>query len=392
MLTPSERKTLELLASRFGVAASRVQRTADLLVQHRKQGQAPDVFDLILKERLLSPSEIHTLQVRLEQTQLDPLGKPDVLPAVALPDLHQLKTLGEFRILRRLGTGGMGAVFLAFHNLEKQPYALKVLDPYIAQNPAFLDRFYREARMGKLLHHPHLVRNLNFGKDQATSLHYLVLEYVEGISALELLERVQRIALGACLFLMRDIARGLEYLHQRQIIHRDVKPSNILIMPQGRAKLADLGLAKRTDDVSQLTGLTQGPGTPHYMPPEQALNPKKIDLTCDLYALGATLYHLLTGDLPFVGANSVEIVYKKSLGEYTPLSTLLPQVPRVLDEVVARLMATLPAERYQSAAQVIEAFEATGLIGSAPDFSAITGFSSHDSWTTDWLSTQPDAR
>ena len=125
-----------------------------------------------------------------------------------------------------------------------------------------------------------------------------------------------------------DVARGLEHVHSRNIVHRDVKPGNILITPAGLAKLTDLGLAKRIDEASHLTAAQQGFGTPYYMPYEQAVNAKAADARGDIYALGATFYHLIVGEPPFTGSNAMEVVDKKNVGDFTPASSANAEVPK----------------------------------------------------------------
>src|SRR5207249_10902705 len=146
-----------------------------------------------------------------------------------------------------------------------------------------------------------------------------------------------------------DVARGLEHAHHRAIVHRDIKPSNILLTSSGVAKLSDLGLSKRTDEVSHLTLARQGVGTPYYMPYEQALNAKRADERSDLYALGATLYHLLTGEVPFPGNSPLEILEKKDTGVYLPARFINPDVPEALERILARMLARAPEDRYPSA-------------------------------------------
>src|SRR5205085_3416730 len=173
-----------------------------------------------------------------------------------------------------------------------------------------------------------------------------VLEYVDGPSAHSLLERFGRLAVPDAVHIILDIARALEHAHSRNIVHRDIKPDNILLTQSGVAKLADLGLAKRTDEASHLTAARQGFGTPYYMPYEQAMNAKYADGRSDIYALGATLYHLVTGDVPFPGENHLEIVSKKDVGLYTPASVVNSAVPVALDDILERMLARDPGDRY----------------------------------------------
>src|SRR5207253_8823691 len=195
--------------------------------------------------------------------------------------------------------------------------------------------------------HPNIVRNLAIGQDKPTAKHYIVLEYVDGPSAHSLLQQYGRLKVGDALHIVLDIARALEHAHSRSIVHRDIKPDNILLTQSGLAKLSDLGLAKRTDEASHLTAARQGFGTPYYMPYEQAMNAKYADARSGIYALGATFYHLLVGEVPSPGNNALEIVDRKALGDYVPASSLNPDVPRALDHTLAKMLAKEPRNRYQ---------------------------------------------
>src|SRR5438067_5591546 len=226
----------------------------------------------------------------LERTRFDPARSGS---QSATDPAHDLRRLGEFRILRRLGEGGMGAVYLAYHEANDRQVALKVLADGLASNQTYVDRFYREAKSGALLNHPNIVRTLGAGQDRVTGKHYLVMEFVDGPSAHALLDRFGRLPVADAVHVVLDVARALEHAQSRNIVHRDIKPDNILITRTGVAKLADLGLAKRTDESSNLTLARQGFGTPYYMPYEQAMNARTADGRSDIYALGATLYHLL---------------------------------------------------------------------------------------------------
>src|SRR5258708_17420411 len=169
----------------------------------------------------------------------------------------ELRSIGDYRILRRLGEGGMGAVYLGYNEKEGQQVAIKVLSDQLASNQGFIDRFYREAKSGALLDHPNIVRSITAGQDAVNQLHYLVLEYVDGTNAQALLGRLGRLPVGDAVTIVLDVARGLEHAHSRNLIHRDIKPDNILLTRSGMAKLTDLGLAKRIDDASHLTGAHQ---------------------------------------------------------------------------------------------------------------------------------------
>jgi serine/threonine-protein kinase len=300
----------------------------------------------------------------MENTHLDP-SRPTKPPSDPGSDVRRL---GSYRMLRKLGEGGMGAVYLGYHETEARQVAIKVLSESLTSNQAFIDRFYREAKSGALLNHPNIVRTLSVGQDQATSKHYLVLEFVDGPSASELLEDRGAMSVGDAVHITLDIARGLEHAHSRNVVHRDIKPDNILLARTGVAKLSDLGLAKRVDESSHLTATRQGFGTTAYMPYEQAVNARKADGRADIYALGATLYHLVTAKVPFPGENHLDVVEKKKIGTFTPAGELNAAVPRMLDEILARMLAREPQDRYQTASELIVDLERSRLAARVPEY------------------------
>jgi serine/threonine-protein kinase len=255
----------------------------------------------------------------------------------------------------------MGTVYLGYDPVEKRPVALKVLAEHLGEDRVSASRFRREAELGQTLHSAHIVRTFAAERDPTSGRHFLVLEYVDGPNCEFLLDRTGPLAVRDAVRIALDVAMALEFLHARRLVHRDIKPGNILITTSGVAKLGDLGLAKRLDDDSQLTALHQGFGTSWYMPYEQVLNARFVDGRSDIYALGATLYHLLTGAVPFPGETHAEIVARKQTGEYTPASTLNRSVPADLDCILARMLARDPRQRFQSAAELVVVLERSGL-------------------------------
>jgi serine/threonine-protein kinase len=325
---------------------------------------------------MAEPGAAFVLRARMDDTHLDhgPAagnGPPD--PA------RDLRSLGGYRLLRRLGEGATGSVYLAYHNGSNDPVAVKVLNDQLATNQNYLDRFYREARIGALLDHPNIVRRSDFGQDKATAKHYMVLEYVDGPSARTLLDARGRLSVPDAVHIALSVARALEYAHSRNVVHRDIKPDNILITRSGVSKLADLSLARRTDEVSHLTAARIGFGTTHYMPYEQAINARQADGRSDIYALGATLYHLVTGTVPFPGENHLEVVEKKNHGEFVPAGALNPEVPPALDHILARMLARQPKDRYQTASELIIDLERSQLAAEVPSF-ADPEKARHDPW------------
>ena len=283
---------------------------------------------------------------------------PPVPPAAGPPTLD---SVGGRRLLRRLGAGGMSEVYLAYDADLRCPVAVKVLPDELAKNSTFVGRFRREAEVGQKIDHPNVVRCLEAGQDTVNGRRYLVMEYVKGQSAQSILDRDGPIAIADATRIVLDIARALEELHHKGYVHRDVKPGNILVTEDGKAKLADLGVAKPLADSAELTSFDQGVGTPYYMPWEQTLNASLVDARSDLFALGATFYHLITGRVPFPGKDVAEVSQKKDDGSFPPVHDLNPAVPRSIDTILSKLLARMPRDRFQSAAQLIDVLTASGL-------------------------------
>jgi serine/threonine-protein kinase len=268
--------------------------------------------------------------------------------------------------LRKIGQGGMSAVYQSYDVTAQRPVAVKILADHLAGQPEFVGRFYREARLSRVLEHPHIVQGYAAGFDPEVGKHYLVLEFIDGPTAHEALTHIGRLSVGMVVKIGIDMARALTFLHERQYVHRDVKPDNILLHPAGHAKLADLGLAKRLNDDSQLTSIHQGVGTTYYMPYEQAVNANLVDGRSDIFALGASLYHLLAGDVPFPGATHDEVIREKWQGTFRPLRELNPAVPPVVAQLIEATLACDPRARIQRAEDLAEALAATGLAVSWP--------------------------
>ena len=243
----------------------------------------------------------------------------------------------QLEILELLGQGGMGAVYKARQPGLDRLVALKILPTDIGRDPAFAERFKREARSLARLNHPHIVAVYDFG--QAAGLYYFVMEYVDGVT-LRQLERAARPKPQEALGIVIQICEALQYAHEEGIVHRDIKPENVLLDKKGRVKIADFGLAKLVAPTPQDFTLTQPEqvmGTPHYMAPEQLEHPAEVDQRADIYSLGVVLYEMLTGELP--------------LGRFLPPSQKVLVDVR-LDEVVLKTLEKEPQRRYQQASEV----------------------------------------
>jgi serine/threonine-protein kinase len=283
------------------------------------------------------------------------------------------RSVAGYRLLRRVGEGGMSTVYLSYDVPARRAVAVKLLADHLSGQQEFVNRFYREARLSRLVRHANIVQGFAAGYDPEACKHYLVLEFIDGPSAHAAMARLGRVPTGVAVRIGIDIARALQFLHARNYVHRDVKPDNVLLHPDGVAKLADLGLTKRLNDDTHLTSINQGVGTSYYMPYEQALNAALVDGRSDIFALGATLYHLLTGQVPFQGSTHEEIIRGKENEEFRPVRELNPDVPLVLDEILAATLARDPRNRFQRAADLAAALDATGLAVRIPSFAPSGG-------------------
>lgn len=263
--------------------------------------------------------------------------------------------LGKCEIQRELGRGGMGAVYIAHHRTLDMPVAVKVLTVNGHANPAAaVERFLREARLAARIRHANLVEVMDTDTDPTTGASYMVMELVDGASISALIARgaldpvhAAHIALG--------VACALDAAHQQNVIHRDVKPANVLLDVKGVVKLVDLGLAKDLTFEGQLTGSAATLGTPVYMSPEQVRNAGNLDIRTDVYSLGVTLYEMLTGSLPYRGNSFFEVAEQIAHAPVPDPRALRPTVDPALAELTMKMMAKLPAERPQTPAAVAEA-------------------------------------
>jgi serine/threonine protein kinase len=270
-------------------------------------------------------------------------------------EVEEAPTIPNWTIIRKLGQGGMGAVYKAVHSvMAKKVVAMKVLAPNLANNPDFVARFEREAKSAGALDHPNVVAGMDYG--QTTSgAPYFAMEFIDGYSAKDLLDKHGKLKVPDALRIVRDVAQALDHAAECKLIHRDIKPDNIMVTKRdGVVKLADLGLAKQMDDENSMTQTGSGFGTPYYMPPEQARNAKYVDARSDIYALGATLYHLLTGKVPFTGDTAMEVLIAKEKGTYSKPSASNPDVPSSVNLLIDKMMAKDPNHRFQSAAELLK--------------------------------------
>jgi serine/threonine-protein kinase len=274
--------------------------------------------------------------------------------------------LGKFKLIRKLGVGGFGAVYLARQVDTGQEMALKVLARSMANRPDFLHRFYREARTLSRLEHPNIVRG--YEPFEAEGWHCFAMEYLDGESMQTWLRRLGRLKVGDALHIALCVSSALHYAHELGLVHRDIKPENILLTRQGQVKVADLGLAKAVDEDLSLTRSGTGFGTPHYMAPEQARNAKHADTRSDIYALGSSLYHFVTGQLPFKGDTALELILSKEQSALPEMRKFNPEVTEQLDLLVYKMLAKNINHRYQTVAELIRDMQRLGLASARLSF------------------------
>jgi serine/threonine-protein kinase len=280
--------------------------------------------------------------------------------------------LGPYVLLDKIGEGGMGAVYKARHRVLKAVRAIKVIRPDRLVGKGSVERFYREAENVARLHHPNIILAHDAG--QHGNVHYFVMEFAPGVDLGQLLQRCGPLpAADACAYI-RQAAIGLEHARERDLIHRDIKPSNLLVTPEGQVKLLDLGLARvrLSEETAPEVPLTQDGavmGTPDYMAPEQAEDSRRVDIRADIYSLGCTLYHVLTGRPPFPGGSVMEKLIKHRLEEPRALEALRADIPAGLGNIVRKMMAKDAAARYRTPAEVAAALEPYGFGAGRPGVS-----------------------
>jgi len=263
------------------------------------------------------------------------------------------QTVAGYLITERVGRGGMGTVYKALQLSLDRTVALKILSPELCKDTKFVEMFVREARSAGQLNHPNIVHVYDVGKWR--DLYYLSMEFMAGGSVADLISKEKRLKARYVIPMAIDAARGLEYAEQRGIVHRDIKPANLMLTENGVVKIGDLGIARRVPPGGAIREERLW-GSPLYMAPEQA-RCDKIDHRADIYALGATLYHMLAGHPPFSGKTLPEIIHKQIKEKPKPLKEVAPGVPEPLCQVVEKMLEKEPDKRFQSASEVVEALE-----------------------------------
>jgi len=290
-------------------------------------------------------------------------GRRADAPAKIPPELRDHP---RYRVLKRIGSGGMGAVYLAEHLMMQRRVALKVVHPALLTQPNAIERFQREVRAAARLSHPHIVAA--FDADQAGESRFLVMEYVEGESLDQGIERSGPLPVGSVCRWMRQAALGLQHAHEQGMTHRDIKPHNLMITRDGQLKILDFGLTRLNAEASGqlLVNAPQNPqeghlthdglilGTPDYIAPEQIADSRAVDIRADIYSLGCTLYHALSGQPPYARDTVLEKLYAHTRTEFPRLAAVRPDAPVRLQKILSRMTAKDPQARYQTPGELAE--------------------------------------
>ena len=272
---------------------------------------------------------------------------------------------GRYLIEGRLGAGGMSTVFMARDTVLERAVAIKLLAEHLAEDEDFVARFRREALSAARLQHPNVVQVFDSGQDPESLRHYIVMEYVAGPSAADLLREYKELDVEQTVSIVRDACHGLDYAHRAGVVHRDVKPGNLLLSEEtGITKLADFGIAKAAEQ-TRITQVGSVLGTAAYLSPEQASG-EEAGPASDTYSLGVCAYQFLTGRLPHEYSSLTELALKQQQESVQPITEVRPDVPPELDEAIRLALEREPGSRYRSALEMAQAIEA-GAHGQSTD-------------------------
>jgi serine/threonine protein kinase len=273
-------------------------------------------------------------------------------------------TLGPYQVLEKIGHGGMAEVYKAFHSALNRFVAIKLLGQSLGADPNFAKRFQREAQAITVLDHPNIVQIFDFGvvpaEPEGDNIHYLVMEYIDGKDLRA--EMAGRSSGGEpftpneILDIMGQVAEALDYAHQRGVVHRDIKPGNILVTDDGRVVLTDFGLAMLRDRPSQAT-MGKSFGTPEYIAPEQAIDSRAASPQSDIYSLGVVLYEMVTGRLPFEDESPLSLALKHINEDPIPPQRYAPDLPKAVESVILQVLAKEPSDRFPTARAMVDALK-----------------------------------
>jgi len=346
----------EIAVSEGYVSRAAVQDCLKIQEKLRNYGLEPKrIGEIMVEKGHLSDADVEAVLV-LQGENGESTGTPPSAPSVKFP---MPKVLGGFEILELLGKGGMGAVYKARQKSLDRLVAIKVLSPQAAKNRSFIRRFKTEARIVARLGHPNIIAGIDVGEEDG--IHYFAMEFVEGETLDETLAREGLFSEQKALGVMVQMALALEHAEKHELVHRDVKPQNIMVDRQGQAKLCDLGLAKTASGDEQTQTSQEGGaaplGTPHYLSPEQARGEPDLDVRSDIYSLGATFYHIVTGRPPFEGQSPMVLMTKHLTETPEDPRTLNEDLSKGCSELILGMLGKEREDRPQSARELLEDLE-----------------------------------
>ena len=349
---------------RQGILRRTATQKIDLLEKGTMSPQDVHFFsasDLAHLRKRIIPSQETLVEINVTTEGLEEIGKTDPMlnKHMTWSDLQPGCVLGKCLLVDQVGEGGFGRVFRGVHQVFNIPVAVKVIQQEVLKaDPVLKESLKQEAIMMAKLNHPNIVRVWDV--DWQGEFPYLVAEYVEGLNLEELILNSGQLSLDRALHVMRQATEGLNAAWSLGIIHRDIKPANILVLRDGKVKVIDLGLALNQ---SQAADEDEIKGTVSYISPEQITSPSSVDIRSDIYSVGATFYHTVTGQPPFLGKTKREVMMKHLKGVPTPPHKVATHLPVEVSAFVERTMAKNPDERFQTAEELLTALKELESLG-----------------------------
>jgi len=318
-----------------GLATSEDLEVAKTLLRESIQTDEPRTLaDVLIEHHFLTSRQLHRLKSEFEAKRTT-------------------EQIPGYKMKKRIGSGAMATVFLARQLSLDRLVAIKVLPKKLSGNANFIERFYKEGRAAAQLNHPNIVSAYDVGK--AGEHHYFVMEYVDGETVYDRIVKMRRLPERDAIEIVMQVAKALQHAHHRGFIHRDIKPKNIMISRTGAVKLADLGLARAlADKEAAVAEAGRAYGTPYYISPEQIRGEVEIGPAADIYGLGATFYHMVTGQVPFEGKNPSAVMHKHLKAELIPPDHLNPELSAGCAQVIEMMMAKSTKDRYDRTKDLIE--------------------------------------
>ncbi|HYG77692.1 MAG TPA: serine/threonine-protein kinase [Planctomycetota bacterium] len=334
------------------VTQAQLQETLALQKQMLRGKVEIKAEQLLLQQRLITPAQYKTLHDELDLRR----ARASTFQGLTHSQkIAAMKFFGKYDLIHVLSEKGYTRVYKARDTENDRLVVLKVLPPNLTKGSQWIERFRREMHLAGNLSHPNLVTTYECGA--ASDSPYIAMEWLEGTTIGYRLEREGNIPEHTAWLIVREAAKGLAYAEEFGVVHRDIKPENLLLAQDGRVKIIDMGLAKSLVISAHLTATGEAVGTPLYMAPEQALGKKEIDSRADIYGLGCTIFHMLTGSVPFFAENATDVMFQHIQGPRPDPRDILPDLSVETARLVKRMLAVEPNERSESPAALLEDIE-----------------------------------